>query len=159
VRPSSLRLLGVAAILASALGIGLYLAAPKPSDADQIAQQMGSIQSAARLRSTSGLMDVVSADYHDDAFCNNVDQLRILLLHGIRNTQSLDTDVDRGTIAVAGNTATSKVRVNGTDQTGSAFQQDVILHWQKEPSHRLLIFPDTTWQVVSAEYRAAAGSD
>ena len=153
-RPSSKMLLGVAVVLALGLFLALYLSAAKPTDRDQIASQMEAIRDAAHVRSVSGLMRVVSADYHDNELADNVDQAHVLLGRAMRNVQQADTSVNKSSIVVTGDTATSSVAVNATLRGGGSYQSTITLHWRRTPTHRLLVFPDTVWQVSSADYHA-----
>jgi hypothetical protein len=146
-------LLALAVVLACVLGLGVYLSAPRPSDHDQIVAQMQRLQAAARSKSVSGIMQEVSVSYHDESLCNNIDQLHFLLIRCVNNAASIDTDVSPGTITINGDTATSMMQVTARPEAGGMAQGNILLHWRKEPSHRLLILPDTVWQVVSADYQ------
>jgi hypothetical protein len=153
----SKRLLGAAVILGIGLAIYLMATAPLPSDQDQIASAIETARSAVQSRKASGVLTVVSADYHDPVIAN-VDQLHAYLIHAFRNSGPITVQTSANTITVHGNTAqsVSHVTLKGANNGDSYFDGNITLTWKREPARRFLVFPTTTWRVVSADYPGAS---
>lgn len=149
----SKRLLAAAAILAVALVLYLIATAPQPSPQDQITANIETARAGVERRSASQVLTVVSADYKDAAIANT-DQLHVLLIRTFRNSGPLAVSSAGNTITVTGDTARSvtHVTVKAADGGTTYFDGNIVLDWKREPSKRLLVFPSSTWRVVSAEY-------
>jgi hypothetical protein len=148
----SKNLLVTAAVLAVVLTVYLVATAPVPPDKDQIASAIDSATAAAQRRSANGVMTYVSEDYHDTAL-SNVEQLHYLLGHALRNAGPISVETSTASITVQGDTAQSVCHVIVRPQNGPpSFDSNIDLTWRKEPARRLLVFPTTTWRIISAEY-------
>lgn len=158
-RPASRNLLVTAGILAAGLAAYLLLSQPGESDNNRILAQIEAIRVAAATKSTAGVMREISETYHD-RLVSNPDQLSFLLsrrvLHG---PEVVDINIDATSVTITGDTATSVSHVRATHGTAVVFDSSITAQWRREPTHRLLVIPDHTWRVTSAEYPTSPDMD
>lgn len=158
-RPASRNLLAAAGILGAGLVAYLLLSQPGESDNNRILGQIEAIRAAVAVKSTAGVMREVSETYHD-RFVSNPDQLKFLLSrHILRGPEAVDISIDATSVAITGETATSVSHVRATHGTAVVFDSSITAQWRREPTHRLLVIPDHTWRVTSAEYPTSPDMD
>ena len=136
------------------IGLVLYFALnrPKPSDSALIAQQIDTAVSGANLGSPGKILDVVSPNYKDPAG-HDKDDLHFVLVRALTSRNDLNFALSNLVINVDGNEATTEADLLVTDrQTKDPIaQRHLNIQWQREPSRKWLIFPDTVWQVTSSD--------
>jgi len=152
------RLLATAAVLVVVLIIYLIATAPPPSPRQQIATAIQTACGAASHRRASGVLTVVSADYRDPNVAN-VDQLHAILIQGFRNSGPVDVRSTDNAITVHGDNAqsVSHITIKGGPGGQTYFDGNIVLYWKREPARRFLMFPSTTWRIVSAAYPGLGG--
>jgi len=161
-RPSSKRVLVVAAALAVALVITILLRLPVPSDQDQILAQLESARAAGERHDVRGIMQVISADYHGNtSFDSNVDELHYFLSRVVGREGRVMVTLSPPSVQVHGDTADSVSQVTVRPREGgpALYDKPVALHWKKEDGTRWLVFPTKVWRVVGADYSAPGGGD
>ncbi len=141
--------------LAVVLAVFLFLRQPGPPDAVQIQAQLTAAQDAAARRDAGGVLRIISGRYRDSHL--NGDQLRLLLFRALRDSGPIDVTVSTPQIHVEGESAdsTSTITVRSRDNSQTAFNKAVTLHWRREEGHRLLVFPTHVWRVVGADYEGS----
>ena len=146
-------LLGAAIALAGALTIYLIATAPKPSDKQQITDSIEIARGAVQHHNATTLLTVVSADYKDPLFAN-IDQLHFFMVRILKNAGPIRVSTSATAIDVIGDTAksTTHVVIKSADGNNTFFDGNVNLAWQREQTHRYLVFPSTTWRVTTAQY-------
>ena len=153
-KQSSKTLLGLAVLLALALAAFLIWNQKPPSDREQILAQLEAARAAAEAHSAGGIMQIVSADYHDPLFNN--DRLALFLRKTVnsKNSEAVRVALTPPNVQAQGETATttSHLTVVSTATNQTQYEGDVTLHWKREDGHRLLVFPAKVWRVVSADY-------
>jgi len=148
-----------AGILAAGLVAYLLLSQPGESDNNRILGQVEAIRAAAAAKNTPGVMREVSETYHD-RLVSNPDQLAFLLSRRIlRGPDAVDVSIDATSVTITGETATSVSHVRATHGTTVTFDGSITAQWRREPTRRLLVIPDHTWRVTSADYPASSDLD
>ena len=159
--PSSKRILSIAAVLIVALAVLIVLRLPRPSDQDQILAQLESARSAGEHHNVSGIMKIISADYHgSSAFDSNVDELHFFLGKTVgRGGEAVQVSLSPPSVQVHGDTAdsTGQVTVRPAEGGPPLYDAPVTMHWKREDGLRWLLFPTKVWRVVGAEYQAPSG--
>lgn len=149
--PRSKQIILIVLGLTAILVVYLIGTAPLPPDIDQINSQIDSAVSAAERRSASGVMSVVSDDFHSESI-GNVYQLRAILAHHLHDADSVDITVPQPEIRINGDTAETNGRVTiRTGFSGTVYDGMMTLRWKREPCQRLLVFPSTAWRIVGAD--------
>jgi ketosteroid isomerase-like protein len=158
---NSKRALLVAAALAIILGITVLLHLPQPAAQDQILGQMEAARAAAQSHNVSGIMRVISADYHgSSAVDSNVDDLHLFLLRTVgHSNEPVQATLSPPIVQVTGNTAqsTTNVTARSTQDNSVVYSGAITLHWKKENGTRWLLVPTKVWRVVSADFPMPSG--
>lgn len=152
-KPSSKRILAVAAILAVLLVAYVLIRLPGKSDQAQILAQLESARAAAEHHNANGIMKIISAHYQDARFNN--DSLAFFLRRIANQGGSVTVTLATSSVQVHGDTAdsVSQVTVRENDGGQVAYDNPVTLHWKREEGTRWLVFPAKVWRVVSADYQ------
>lgn len=155
---TSSKILLIVAVLAVGALVALSLRRPPLGPAQQIANQMDSAVEAANQHNAGGVMEIVSADYHDDNGYN-VDLIHAMLVRGLRNTPGLHASLSTPQITVDGGQATSTALLTVVDQQSghTLYSQEITLQWRREHARSFLVFPTDVWLVVSASYGSPGG--
>ena len=161
-KPSSKRILGLAAVLAVALVIVILLRQPGPSDQDQIRTQLETARAAAQRHDANGIMKIVSADYHGSTpFDGNNDGLALFLRRVVGGRSAATVSLSPPSVSVQADTAVTVGQVTARDDaTGRVlYDQPVTLNWRREDGTRWLVFPAKVWRVTGGQYRAPGGDE
>jgi len=144
-------ILWAVAIIVLAL-IAMKLLAPNSApDTVQIQDQLADAVAAANNKDASGVMAIIASDY-SDSDSNNSWRLNVMIRRGMENVDNLSASISPAAIVVNGDTAQSKCYVTIRADGQIVYNQLMVLTWQKEMTHRYLIFPEETWQVISSSY-------
>lgn len=154
---TSVRLIQIALGIAAGGMIAAVITAPQPSDSIKIQGQIDTLKRGVESGNTTAVLSVISAQYTDDNFANN-DQVALALRRFIPDHDGLILDFDRIKTTVTGDQAETDLHVRGHDpSTPFVLNQDVQVYWKREPAHRLLLLPTTTWRIVRAQYGSIPG--
>ena len=153
-------LLAAAGLLAVLLVVYVAATRPGPTDQEKIAAQTEVLRAAAENHSASQAMSVVSADYHD-SLVSNTDQLNLFLRRTMGQGGAVQVQFINPVVTIQGDTATSQGHLRAASVQGGAVlaDQDITLHWRRESGHRMLVFPDSVWRLISADYTAPGFGD
>ena len=157
-KPSSKRILVVAAVLMAALAVLILLRLPQPSDQDQILAQLETARAAGEHHNVGGIMKIISGDYHGStAFDSNVVALRFFLGKTLgRGDTPVQVSLSPPSVQIHGDTADTvgQVTVRPAEGGPPLYDAPVTMHWKREDGTRWLVFPAKVWRVVGAEYPA-----
>jgi hypothetical protein len=147
---SKIILSAIVIVLVVVVGLKVLFPAKIPDDV-QIQNQISTAVDAANSKNARGITSIISDDYQDNE-ANNAYRMKTLLGQAMSNIPQIQVTTSPAKTIVTGSNAVSTDYITVNVDGGIAFSQFVKLHWQKEPTHRLLFIPDQTWRVVDADY-------
>jgi hypothetical protein len=162
-KTSSKSALGIAALLVLALIVVILLHLPGPSDTDQILAQLESARVAAQRHDVSGIMKIVSANYHGNTDLDaNGDQLHFLLIHFVGQTDDpVQVTLSPPGVQIHGSTAETlgQILVRSSQDSSVLYSGPLDLTWKQENGTKWLVFPAKVWRVTGAQFTAPEGGE
>ncbi len=148
----NLLLVGVA-VAAVLLVTSLVRGGPRLSEEDHIREVVDRARQGVVKHEVSEIFTHISRNYDDGNY--NYDQLRGLIIYGLRQYRDVTVTLYVKEIKVEGEHATANVEVQAAGATEygdkAHFEGVLEVHLAREPARRYLMLPDHRWRVVKIE--------